>query len=91
MNPSKSEISRMLGADGKGFSGFGYRQIKSSAELAAKLFGCEWARKIPSTPEATALKQEMRDLVMSQVPQGHSNKDVVWQRYRQYALNACGQ
>lgn len=91
MNDQKNAIGELLDSNNKGFIGFGDRQIKCSAEEAAKLYGCEWAKKYPATREAFELRSKIRDLVMSHVPSNHSNKDVVWQRYRQYALKFCSQ
>lgn len=90
MNYTSDAISELLDSNNKGLIGFGYRQIKCSAEQAARQYGCEWAKRFPTTSEAAILKQQLRDLVMSHVPSNHSNKDVVWQRYRQYALKFCG-
>ena len=90
MNAPAKSIGELLDDSNKGLIGFGYRQIKSSAEEAAKLHGCEWAKKYPATAEAIQLRQRLRDLVLSYVPKTHSNRDVVWQRYRQYALKFCG-
>lgn len=91
MNAPAKTIGELLDDSNKGLIGFGYRQIKCSAEEAAKFHGCEWAKKYPATAEAIQLRQRLRDLVLSYVPKTHSNRDVVWQRYRQYALKYCGQ
>lgn len=90
MENSFHTINELLDPGKNGFVGFGYKQIKSSAELAAQQYGYEWAQKYPSTPEMIELKEKIRRIVLSQTPSTHSNKDVVWQRFRQYALRYCG-
>ncbi len=90
MENSFSTINELLDPGKNCFVGFGYKQIKLSAELAAKQYGCEWAKKYPSTPEMIELKEKIRRIVLSQTPSTHSNRDVVWQRFRQYALKYCG-
>ncbi len=91
MDYSPNEISRLLDVSNRDFIGFGYGAIKYSAEYTAKIYGCDWAMRFPTTREAVILKQQIRDLVMSHIPKNHSNKDVVWQRYRQYAIKFCSQ
>ncbi len=91
MDDASNTIRELLDSNNKGLIGFGSRQIKCSAEQAAKIYGCEWAKKFPATQEAFILKQNIRAMVMSNTPSNHSNKDVVWQRFRQYALKFCGQ
>lgn len=90
MDNSFSTINGLLDPGKNGFVGFGYKQLKTAAELAAQEYGCEWAMKFPSTQEAIELKEKLRRIVFSQTPSTHSNKDVVWQRFRQYALKFCG-
>jgi len=90
MDNSLDTINELLDHGNNGFVGFGYKQIKCSAEIAAQQYGCEWAKKYPSTQEAIELKENIRRIVLSQTPSTHSNKDVVWQRFRQYALKYCG-
>ena len=90
MDNSFSTINELLDPGKNGFVGFGYKQLKTSAELAAKEYGCEWAMKYPSTQEAIEIKEKLRRIVLSQTPSTHSNKDVVLQRFRQYALKYCG-
>ena len=89
-NPLTS-VSNLLDHGSNGFVGFGYKQIKFSAEYVAKTYGCEWAKKYPATEEAEILRKKIRAVVISKTPSTHSNKDVVWQRFRQYALKYCGQ
>jgi len=60
--------------------------LKYSAQIAASLYGCEWANKNPSSLESIKLRRRLRDMVMASTPTGHSNRDVVWQRFRQYAI-----
>jgi hypothetical protein len=91
MDNSFTSISALLDHGNNGFIGFGYGQIKSSAEYFAKAHGCEWAKKYPSTQEAEILRRKIRNIVISKTPENHSNKDVVWKRFRQYALEYCGQ
>lgn len=90
MDNSLSTINELLDPGKNGFLGFGYKQLKTSAELAAQEYGCEWAMKYPSTQEAIEIKEKLRRFVVSQTPSTDSNKDVVWQRFRQYALKYCG-
>ena len=71
--------------------GFGHGQLKYSAEIAARLYGCEWAYKNPKSLESIKLKQRIRDLVFANIPLGHSNRDVVWQRFKQYAIKSCSE
>jgi hypothetical protein len=91
MDDPFTSVSALLDHGGNRLIGFGYKQIKFSAEFAAKTYGCEWARKHPSTYEAEILRRKIRAIVISKTPSSHSNKDVVWQRFRQYALKYCGQ
>jgi len=91
MDYASNNISSLIDFNHKGLVGFGYGQIKFSAEQAALQYGCEWAKKYPRTREAFELRHQIRSIVMSHVPSDHSNKDVVWQRFRQYALKFCGQ
>jgi hypothetical protein len=90
MENSLQTINELLDHGKNGFVGFGYKQIKFSAEVAAQQYGCEWAKKYPSTQDAIELREKIRRIVLSQTPSTHSNRDVVWQRFRQYALNHCG-
>ena len=83
---SEQHLQESLNTKGIGPVGFGHGQIKYSAEIAVSLYGCEWAYKNPKSLESIKLKQYLRDLVISNIPAGHSNKDVVWQRFRQYAI-----
>jgi len=41
--------------------------------------------------ESIKLRQRLRDLVMASTPATHSNRDVVWQRFRQYAIKSCAE
>lgn len=90
MENAFSTISDLLNPGKSGLVGFGYKQLKASAELAAQEYGCEWAMKHPITQEAIELNKKFRRIVLSQTPSTHSNKYVVWQRFRQYALKYCG-
>jgi hypothetical protein len=83
-------INELLDHGKNGFLGFGHGQIKSSAELAAQKYGCEWAERYPSTKEAIQLREKLRIIVISQTPSTHSNRDMVWQRFRLYALKHYG-
>jgi hypothetical protein len=91
MDDPLTSVSALLDHGDNGLISFGYKQIKLSAEFAAKTYGCDWARKQPSTHEAEILKRKIRAIVISKTPSAHSNKDVVWQRFRQYALKYYGQ
>ena len=88
---SEQHLLESLNTRGIGPVGFGHGQLKYSAEIAASLYGCEWAYKNPSSLESNKLRQRLRDLVLSNTPTGHSNKDVVWQRFRQYAIKSCSE
>ncbi len=68
------------------YLGFGYRQLKDAACIAAQLYGSRWACKNPISIEDVHLSKQLRNLVMASIPNGHSNRDVVWQRFKQYAL-----
>ena len=68
------------------YLGFGYRQIKDAACIAAQLYGSRWAYKNPRSIEDVHLSKQLRHLVMTSIPDGHSNRDVVWQRFKQYAI-----
>ena len=91
MDDLHENLDELFDPRNTGFVGFGYKEIKSSAELAAQRYGCEWAKKFPSTKEARQLKGRIRRIVYLKTPVGHSNKYVVWQRYRQYALEFSGE
>lgn len=91
MDDPFTSVSALLEHGSNRLVGFGYKQIKLSAEFVAKTYGCDWARKYPPTHDAEILKRKIRAIVISQTPSAHSNKDVVWQRFRQYALRYCGQ
>ncbi len=86
---SEQHLQESLDTRGVGPVGFAHGQLKYSAEIAANLYGCEWAHKHPNSLESIKLKQRLRDMVFSNTPAGHSNKDVVWQRFRQYAIQYC--
>ena len=88
---SEQHLQESLNTNGAGHVGFGHGQLKYSAAIAASLYGCEWAYKNPKSLESTKLKRRLRDLVLSNTPAGHSNKDVVWQRFRQYAIQFCSE
>ena len=88
---SEQHLRESLSTKGIGPVGFGHGQLKYSAEIAASLYGCEWAYKNPKSLESIKLKRRLRDLVLSNTPAGHSNKDVVWQRFRQYAIKSCSE
>ena len=91
MIPSEQHLHESLNTKSFGPIGFGHGQLKYSAEIAASLYGCEWAYKNPKSLESIKLKLRLRDLVLSNTPVGHSNKDVVWQRFRQYAIKSCSE
>ena len=59
MDNSFKTINELLDPGRNGFFGFEYKQIKSSAELAAQKYGCEWAQKYPLTQEAIELKEKL--------------------------------
>ena len=86
---SEQHLQESLNTKGFGPVGFGHGQLKYSAQIAATLYGCEWACKNPKSLESIKLKQRLRDLVMASTPATHSNRDVVWQRFRQYAIKSC--
>ena len=88
---SEQHLQESLNTKAIGPVGFGHGQLKYSAEIAASLYGCEWAYKNPKSLESIKLKRRLRDLVLSNTPAGHSNKDVVWQRFRQYAIKSCSE
>ena len=83
---SAQHLQESLTTKSFGPIGFGHGQLKYSAEIAASLYGCEWAYKNPSSLESIKLRRRLRDMVMASTPHGHSNRDVVWQRFRQYAI-----
>lgn len=88
---SEQHLLESLSTNGIGPVGFGHGQLKYSAEIAASLYGCEWAYKNPRSLESIKLRRRLRDLVLSFTPAGHSNKDVVWQRFRKYAIQFCSE
>ena len=73
---SAQHLQESLSTKSFGPIGFGHGQLKYSAEIAASLYGCEWAYKNPSSLESNKLRQRLRDLVLSNTPTGHSNKDI---------------
>ena len=83
---SEQHLQESLNVKEFGYVGFGYRQLKYAAFIAARLYGDDWAYKNPSSLESIKLRQRLRDMVMASTPPGHSNRDVVWQRFRQYAI-----
>jgi hypothetical protein len=83
---SEQHLQESINTKSFGPIGFGHGQLKYSAEIAASLYGCEWAYKNPSSLESIKLRWRLRNMVMASTPPGHSNKDVVWQRFRQYAI-----
>jgi len=88
---SEQHLQESLNTRGIGPVGIAHGQLNYSAEIAASLYGCEWAYKNPKSLESIKLKLRLRDLVLSNTPAGHSNKDVVWQRFRQYAIQYCSE
>ena len=88
---SEQHLQESLNTNGIGPVGFGHGQLKYSAEIAASLYGCEWAYRNPKSLESIKLRRRLRDLVFSNTPAGHSNRDVVWQRFRQYAIQYCSE
>lgn len=88
---SEQHLLESLSTNGISPIGFGHGQLKYSAEIAASLYGCEWAYKNPKSLVSIKLRRRLRDLVLSSTPAGHSNKDVVWQRFRQYAIQFCSE
>jgi len=88
---SEQHLQESLNTKGFGPVGFGHGQLKYSAEIAARLYGDDWAHKNPSSLESIKLRQRLRDMVMASTPPTHSNKDVVWQRFRQYAIKSCAE
>ena len=91
MIPSEQHLHESLNTKSFGPIGFGHGQLKYSAEIAASLYGCNWACKNPSSLESIKLRRRLRDMVMASTPPGHSNRDVVWQRFRQYAIKSCSE
>ena len=89
MIASEQHLQESLNTKGIGPVGFGYGQLKYAAFIAARLYGDDWAYKSPSSLESIKLKQRLRDMVLASTPPGHSNRDVVWQRFRQYAIKSC--
>ena len=88
---SEQHLQESLSVKEFGYVGFGYRQLKYAAFIAARLYGDDWAYKNPSSIESIKLRQRLRDLVMASTPATHSNRDVVWQRFRQYAIKSCSE
>jgi len=88
---SEQHLQESLSVKEFGYVGFGYRQLKYAAFIAARLYGDDWAYKNPSSLESIKLRQRLRDMVMASTPATHSNRDVVWQRFRQYALKSCAE
>ena len=88
---SEQHLLESLSTNGIGRVGFVHGPLKYSAEIAASLYGCEWAYKNPRSLESIKLRRRLRDLVLSFTPAGHSNKDVVWQRFRKYAIQFCSE
>jgi hypothetical protein len=88
---SEQHLQESLSVKEFGYIGFGYRQLKYAAFIAARLYGDDWAYKNPSSLESIKLRQRLRDLVMASTPATHSNRDVVWQRFRQYAIKSCAE
>jgi hypothetical protein len=88
---SEQHLQESLSVKEFGYVGFGYRQLKYAAFIAARLYGDDWAYKNPSSLESIKLRQRLRDLVMASTPATHSNRDVVWQRFRQYAIKSCAE
>lgn len=83
---SEENLRTSLNVSPTGFVGFAHGQLKQAAQIAAAVYGCDWAQKDPVTLESIELKRKLRNMVITSTPSGHSNKDVVWQRFRQYAL-----
>lgn len=86
MNYTEEHLRESFNVIQYGPVGFGHGQLKHAAEMAATMYGCEWAYGNPSSLESIKLKKKLRDLVISNTPSSHSNKDVVWQRFRGYAI-----
>ena len=86
---SEQHLQESLSVKEFGYVGFGYRQLKYAAFIASRLYGDDWAYKNPSSLESIKLRQRLRDMVMASTPATHSNRDVVWQRFRQYAIKSC--
>lgn len=88
---SEQHLQESLSVKEFGYVGFGHRQLKYAAFIAARLYGDDWAYKNPSSLESIKLRQRLRDMVMASTPPSHSNRYVVWQRFRQYAIKSCSE
>ena len=65
---SAQHLQESLTTKSFGPIGFGHGQLKYSAEIAASLYGCEWAYKNPSSLESIKLRRRLRDMVMASTP-----------------------
>ncbi len=86
MPTEQKAIENALDVSQKGSMGFGYGQLKRAAIIAAQQYGTDWARKAPPSRDAFHLRQQLRQIVLTSIHETHSNKDVVWQRFCNYAL-----
>ena len=82
------KLLKALTTNERKYLGFGYRQLKDAACVAAQIYGSRWAYKYPEAIEDIYLSKQLRNLVMASIPKGHSNRDVVWQRFKQYAIKS---
>ena len=87
MTKEKTPIENALDVTQIEAVGFGYGQLKRAAKIAAEQHGIDWARKAPLSREGFYLRVQLRQTVLSCIHRGHSNRDVVWQRFCKYALS----
>jgi len=68
------------------FDSQAYGRVKLAAQRVAEKYGCEWAKSHTHKLESIKLGRKIRASLMQRIPRRHSNKSVVWSRFKKYAV-----
>lgn len=89
MEEKFNEIQQLMAVPEQGLKAYAHGQIKHAATRAIELLGHEWTRQTRIYEESNQtgqIRRKLKAIVLASAQGWHSNKDIVWSRFRGYAV-----
>lgn len=83
-DPSLLELKRLLTLHHQGSRGYGF--LRKAAEHAIAMYGTAWLHEPTAGSRESKIRDKLQQLVFQTTPKSHSNRSVVWRRFKDYAL-----
>lgn len=83
-DPSLLELKRLLTLHHQGSRGYGF--LRTAAERAIAMYGTAWLHEPTAGSRESKIRDKLQQLVFQTTPKSHSNRSVVWRRFKDYAL-----